>query len=83
MLSINESSMWSTKKCWVIDEIVVLWYAMFSWILIFELKNGMWYFDVVTLRWCLGLGSGIGHNSCIAPSVIRGLLGGLKTWGKI
>ena len=64
------------KECWVIDEIVVLWYAMFSRILTFELMNGMWNFDVVTLRWCLGLVSGIGHNSCIAPSIIRGLLKG-------
>ena len=59
---------------WVIYEICVLWNAMFSWMPMFDLMKVMWMFILVTLKWCLSVGSGIGNYPSIAPSVIRGLL---------
>ena len=52
------------KVCRVIYGVWVSWYAMF-----------LWMFTLVTLRWWLSMDGWMGHYSCIAPSITRGLLG--------
>ena len=48
-----------------------------EYIYMFKLMRVVWMFTLVTLKWCLSVDGGMGHYSCIEPSITWGLL-----WGK-